>query len=287
MTIQYDKYEIVVGLEVHAQLLTQTKLFCGDSASFGGEPNTHISPITLGYPGTLPRLNRQAVEFAIKMGLACHSGIERHNYFARKNYFYPDLPKGYQITQHTTPICKGGVVPIRIDDGEKEIRLNRIHLEEDAGKSIHDIDPDNTCVDYNRAGVPLIEIVSEPDLRSSEEASSYLTELRKILRYLDICDGNMEEGSMRCDANISIRLKGEQKLGTKVEVKNLNSMRNTRRAIEYEAKRMIELSTNEASPSNSRPGASTRQKAIRLPCAPRRKPMITAILPIPICRPSR
>jgi aspartyl-tRNA(Asn)/glutamyl-tRNA(Gln) amidotransferase subunit B len=241
MAIQYEKYEIVVGLEVHAQLLTQTKLFCGDSASFGGEPNTHISPITLGYPGTLPRLNKKAVEFAIRMGLACHSEIERNNYFARKNYFYPDLPKGYQITQHTTPICKGGIVPIRTAEGQKDIRLNRIHLEEDAGKSIHDIDPDNTCVDYNRAGVPLIEIVTEPDLRSSEEASAYLTELRKILRYLDICDGNMEEGSMRCDANISIRIKGETALGTKVEVKNLNSIRNTRRAIEYEAKRMIGL----------------------------------------------
>jgi aspartyl-tRNA(Asn)/glutamyl-tRNA(Gln) amidotransferase subunit B len=241
MSIQYDKYEIVVGLEVHAQLLTQTKLFCSDSASFGGEPNTDISPITLGHPGTLPRLNKRAVEFAIKMGLACHSEIERHNYFARKNYFYPDLPKGYQITQHTTPICKGGIVPIRTGNAERTIRLNRIHLEEDAGKSIHDIDPDNTCVDYNRAGVPLIEIVTEPDMRSSDEASAYLTELRKILRYLEICDGNMEEGSMRCDANISIRLKGEQALGTKVEVKNLNSIRNTRRAIEYEAKRMIEL----------------------------------------------
>src|ERR1700753_2484501 len=147
--INYDAYEIEVGLEVHAQLLTRTKLFCGDSTVFGAEPNTHTSPITLGHPGALPRLNRKAVEFAIKMGLACHSGIERNNYFARKNYFYPDLPKGYQISQHTTPICKGGIVPIRTGDGEKEIRLNRIHLEEDAGKSIHDIDPDNTCVDYN------------------------------------------------------------------------------------------------------------------------------------------
>ena len=241
MAIDYDRYEIVVGLEVHAQLLTQTKLFCGDSAAFGGGPNEQVSPITLGHPGTLPKLNRRAVEFAIKMGLACHSEIERNNYFARKNYFYPDLPKGYQITQHTTPICKGGFVTIRTTAGERAIRLNRIHLEEDAGKSMHDIDPADTCVDYNRAGVPLIEIVSEPDLRSSEEASVYLTELRKILRYLDICDGNMEEGSMRCDANISIRLKGETELGIKVEVKNLNSIRNTRRAIEYEAKRMIEL----------------------------------------------
>lgn len=232
-------YETVIGLEVHAQLLTQSKLFCGDSASFGGEPNSHVSPITLGHPGTLPKLNQRAVEFAIKMGLACHSEIERTNYFARKNYFYPDLPKGYQISQHTTPVCKGGFVKINTPGGSRNIRLNRIHLEEDAGKSLHDIDPDNTCVDYNRAGVALIEIVTEPDLHSGEEAYAYLTELRKMLRYLEICDGNMEEGSMRCDANISIRKKGETRLGTKVEVKNLNSIRNVKRAIEYEVKRMI------------------------------------------------
>jgi aspartyl-tRNA(Asn)/glutamyl-tRNA(Gln) amidotransferase subunit B len=241
MTINYDAYETVIGLEVHAQLSTRTKLFCGDSAAFGGEPNAHVSPVTLGHPGSLPKLNKKAVEFAIKMGLACHCGIERNNYFARKNYFYPDLPKGYQITQHTTPICKGGFVAIRTPEGEKNVQLNRIHLEEDAGKSLHDVDTSNTCVDYNRAGVPLIEIVTEPDLRSGEEASAYLTELRKMLRYLDICDGNMEEGSMRCDANVSIRPKGATALGTKVEVKNLNSIRNVRRAIEYEAKRMIGL----------------------------------------------
>ena len=241
MAINYDAYEIVVGLEVHAQLSTQTKLFCGDSAAFGGEPNTQISPVTLGYPGALPKLNKKAVEYAIKMGLACHCEIERNNYFARKNYFYPDLPKGYQISQHTTPICKGGYVGIRTAEGERNIQLNRIHLEEDAGKSIHDIDPDNTSVDFNRAGVPLIEIVTEPDLHSSDEAYAYLTEIRKMLRYLDICDGNMEEGSMRCDANVSIRLKGVTTLGTKVEVKNLNSIRNVKRAIEFETRRMIEL----------------------------------------------
>jgi aspartyl-tRNA(Asn)/glutamyl-tRNA(Gln) amidotransferase subunit B len=236
-----EAYEIVVGLEVHAQLLTRTKLFCGDSAGFGGEPNTHISPVTLGYPGSLPRLNRKAVEYAIRMGLACHSEIERTNYFARKNYFYPDLPKGYQISQHTTPICKGGKVTIRTTAGGRDIRLNRIHLEEDAGKSIHDIDPATTLVDLNRAGVPLIEIVTEPDIRGGEEAYAYLTELRKMLRYLEICDGNMEEGSMRCDANVSVRLKGAAALGTKVEVKNLNSIRNVRRAIEFEAERLIAL----------------------------------------------
>jgi aspartyl-tRNA(Asn)/glutamyl-tRNA(Gln) amidotransferase subunit B len=239
--INYDAYEIVVGLEVHAQLLTSTKLFCGDSAAFGGEPNTHVSPVTLGYPGALPRLNKKAVEFAIKMGLACHCEIEKNNYFARKNYFYPDLPKGYQISQHTTPICKGGRVTIRTGEGQRDVVLNRIHLEEDAGKSLHDVDPRYTAIDLNRAGVPLIEIVTEPDIRTSEEAYAYLTELRKMLRYLEICDGNMEEGSMRCDANVSVRLKGETILGTKVEVKNLNSIRNVRRAIDFEARRLIEL----------------------------------------------
>ncbi|HEY4109876.1 Asp-tRNA(Asn)/Glu-tRNA(Gln) amidotransferase subunit GatB [Puia sp.] len=241
MAINYDAYEIVIGLEVHAQLLTQTKLFCGDPAAFGGEPNTHVSPITLGLPGSLPKLNRKAVEYAIRIGLACHCEIERNNFFARKNYFYPDLPKGYQTSQHTTPVCKGGWVRIRTNAAERDIQLNRIHLEEDAGKSLHDAIPGATALDFNRAGVPLIEIVTEPDLRSGDEAYAYLTELRKMLRYLEICDGNMEEGSMRCDANVSVRLKGETQLGTKVEVKNLNSIRNVRRAIEIEARRLIEL----------------------------------------------
>lgn len=239
--IDYDKYETVIGLEVHAQLLTHSKLFCGDSASFGAEPNTHISEITLAYPGTLPKLNRRAVDLAIKLGLACHCTIEEKNYFARKNYFYPDLSKGYQISQHTTPICKGGYVSIRTSAGKKDVQLNRIHMEEDAGKSIHDLDDNNSCIDYNRAGVPLVEIVTEPDLHSAEEAAAYITELRKLVRYLDVCDGNMEEGSLRCDANVSIRLKGATELGIKVEVKNLNSIRNVRKAIEYEVKRMIEL----------------------------------------------
>lgn len=241
MSIDYEAYELVVGLEVHAQLLTESKLFCGDSASFGAEPNTHISPITMAHPGTLPRLNRKAVEYAIRMGLACHCEITRHNYFARKNYFYPDLPKGYQVSQHTTPVCVGGFVKVKTGSGERNIQLNRIHLEEDAGKSLHDIDPAYTCVDLNRAGVPLIEMVTEPDIHSAEEAYVYLTEVRRLVRYLGICDGNMEEGSMRCDANISIRRKGDTRLGTKVEVKNLNSIRNVRRAIEYEMKRLIEL----------------------------------------------
>jgi aspartyl-tRNA(Asn)/glutamyl-tRNA(Gln) amidotransferase subunit B len=242
--INYDKYETVIGLEVHAQLLTKSKLFCGDSAAFGGSPNTHISEITLAYPGTLPRLNREAVDLAIRMGLACNCVIEGKNYFARKNYFYPDLSKGYQLSQHTTPICKGGHVTIKTADGERQVPLNRIHLEEDAGKSLHDVDENNTCIDYNRAGVPLIEIVTEPALHNGEEAYAYLSELRKLVRYYDVCDGNMEEGSMRCDANISVRLKGETKLGTKVEVKNLNSIRNVRKAIEYETRRLIELLEN-------------------------------------------
>lgn len=237
----YSKYEIVVGLEVHAQLQTNSKLFCGDSIAFGAEPNTHVSPITLGHPGTLPKMNRTAIEYAIKMGLACHCEIERYNYFARKNYFYPDLPKGYQVSQHTTPVCKGGYVTIDTPEGGRNIRLNRIHMEEDAGKSIHDADPENTCVDYNRAGTALIEIVTEPDITSAEEAFAYVSEIRKLVRYLEICDGNMEEGSLRCDANISVRLKGESKLGTKVEVKNLNSIRNVKRAIEFEAKRLMDL----------------------------------------------
>ena len=241
MAIDQQAYEIVVGLEVHAQLLTRTKLFCGDSSAFGSEPNTHVSPITLAHPGTLPKINEDAIEFAVKMGLACHCEIVRENFFARKNYFYPDLPKGYQLSQHTTPICKGGHVTIQIKNEEKDIRLNRIHMEEDAGKSVHDIDADNTLIDYNRAGVALIEIVSEPDIRSGDEAYAYLTELRKLVRYLEICDGNMEQGSLRCDANVSIRKAGEKNLGTKVEIKNLNSIRNVKRAIEFEAQRMISM----------------------------------------------
>ncbi|CAN5748895.1 Asp-tRNA(Asn)/Glu-tRNA(Gln) amidotransferase subunit GatB [soil metagenome] len=232
---------MVIGLEVHAQLLTKSKLFCGDSASFGGAPNTHISPITLAHPGTLPKMNKKAIEYAIKLGLALHCEIEQQNYFARKNYFYPDLPKGYQVSQHTTPICKNGFVKIKTGDGERNVLLNRIHMEEDAGKSLHDIDEHNTAIDLNRAGVPLLEIVSEPDLHSSEEAFAYVTELRRLVRWLDICDGNMEEGSMRCDANISIRLKGATKLGTRVEVKNLNSIRNVKRAIDLEVNRLIDI----------------------------------------------
>jgi aspartyl-tRNA(Asn)/glutamyl-tRNA(Gln) amidotransferase subunit B len=238
------KYEAVIGLEVHAQLLTKSKLFCSDSTQFGAEPNTQVSPVSLAHPGTLPKMNRKAIELALKLGLVLHCDIERNNYFARKNYFYPDLPKGYQISQHTTPICKNGYVKIKTFAGERNIKLNRIHIEEDAGKSLHDVDEKFTCIDLNRAGVPLLEIVSEPDMHNADEAFAYVTELRKLVRHLQICDGNMEEGSLRCDANISIRLAGEKTLGTKVEVKNLNSISNVRRAIEYEIKRLIDIAEN-------------------------------------------
>ncbi len=237
----FEKYEAVIGLEVHTQLLTKSKLFCGDSTQFGNPPNTNISAISLAHPGTLPVMNEKAIELAVKLGLAFNCDIVRDNYFARKNYFYPDLPKGYQVTQHTTPICKNGTIPIKVNGKERKVQLNRIHLEEDAGKSIHDADENYTCIDLNRAGVPLLEIVSEPDLFSSEEAFAYVTEIRKMVRHLEVCDGNMEEGSMRCDANVSVRLKGEKKLGTKVEVKNLNSIRNVKKAIDYEIERLIGL----------------------------------------------
>lgn len=236
-----DKYEVVIGLEVHAQLATESKLFCGDSAAFGGGPNTHVSPITLGHPGTLPKTNRKAVEYAVRMGIACHCAIADYTYFARKNYFYPDLPKGYQISQNVHPICDGGYVTIKTASGARPIRLDHIHLEDDAGKSIHDIYDDYTCVDLNRAGVPLIEIVSQPDMHSAEEAFQYVTELRRLVRWIGICDGNMEEGSMRCDANVSIRLWGAPQLGTKVEVKNINSIRNVKKAIEFEVERMVAM----------------------------------------------
>lgn len=239
------RYEVVIGLEVHAQLLTETKAYSADLNAYGSAPNTNISAITLGHPGTLPVMNRKTIDFAIRLGLACGCQIAPNQHFARKNYFYPDLPKGYQITQDTTPICTGGQILIRTEDGQhKLIGLTRIHMEEDAGKSIHDVDVFDTLVDLNRAGTPLLEIVSEPDLRSSTEAYNYLTEVRKLLRYLDICDGNMEEGSMRCDANVSVRLVGAKDFGTKVEVKNMNSIRNVQRAIEFEVNRQIEALEN-------------------------------------------
>ncbi|MEO6883866.1 MAG: Asp-tRNA(Asn)/Glu-tRNA(Gln) amidotransferase subunit GatB [Bacteroidia bacterium] len=235
-----DKYEAVIGLEVHIQLLTKSKAYCTDSTEFGAMPNTLVSPISLGHPGTLPKSNKKVIEFAVRLGLACHCDIREENQYARKNYFYADLPKGYQITQDKTPICTGGYVMIKKDDGsEKKINLTRIHMEEDAGKSIHDLDPFDTLVDYNRAGVALLEMVSEPEIRTAEEAYKYLSEIRKLVRYLDICDGNMEEGSMRCDANVSVRLRGSETFGKRTEVKNMNSIRNVQRAIEFEVKRQI------------------------------------------------
>lgn len=240
-----DKYQVVIGLEVHAQLSTNTKAYCSDSTVYGSSPNTQTSPVSLGHPGTLPRSNAKVIEYAIKMGIACHSEIREWNEYARKNYFYADLPKGYQITQDTTPICNGGHIAIKKEDGSvKNIGVTRIHMEEDAGKSIHDQDPFNTLVDLNRAGVALIEVVSEPDLRSSDEAYQYLVEVRKLVRYLEICDGNLEEGSLRCDANISIMPKGSDVFGNRVEVKNMNSLRNVKRAIEHEIDRQIEIIEN-------------------------------------------
>lgn len=237
-----DKYEVVIGLEVHAQLLTKSKAFSSDKNEYGSLPNTNTSPISLGHPGTLPVLNERSAEFAVKLGLACKCDIREYNEFARKNYFYADLPKGYQITQDKTPICNGGFIMIKTADGEdKRVGLTRIHMEEDSGKSIHDLSPFETMIDLNRAGVPLLEIVSEPDMRTSDEAYNYLTEVRKLVRYLEICDGNMEEGSLRCDANVSIRPKGSETFGTRVEIKNLNSIRNVKRAIEYEFKRHVEM----------------------------------------------
>lgn len=236
-----EKYEAVIGLEAHARLLTETKLFSSEPNRFGGEPNTHVSPVTLAHPGTLPYLNEKVLEKAIMLGLACECSIARAMYFERKNYFYPDLPKGYQISQLKTPVCAGGVVEITMNGNgaTKKIQLNRIHIEEDAGKSIHDLDEKYSLIDLNRAGTPLLEIVTEPVIASAEEAFLFLSELRKMVRYLDVCDGNMEEGSLRCDANISVRLKGEKKLGTKVEIKNLNSLRYLKNAIELEIKRQV------------------------------------------------
>ena len=238
------KYEATIGLEVHAQLSTNTKAYSGDQNIYGATPNSKTSIISLGHPGTLPKSNLRVIEYAVKLGIAVGANITKKNEFARKNYFYADLPKGYQITQDTSPICKGGAILVKDNNGKnRKINITRIHMEEDAGKSIHDIDPFSTLIDLNRAGVPLLEIVSEPEIRSAEEAYQYINEIRKLVRYLDICDGNMEEGSLRCDANISVRLKGD-KLGTKVEVKNMNSTRNLKKAIEYEINRQIKTIEN-------------------------------------------
>ena len=237
-----ERYEPVIGLEVHAQLLTRTKAFSRASTEYGAAPNTNTDPVVLGHPGTLPVVNRRLVEFILRMGLATNCEIRRRSIFARKNYFYPDLPKGYQISQFDQPICHDGWIEIELPDGStKRIGITRIHMEEDAGKSIHDLDINDTLVDLNRAGTPLIEIVSEPDIRSAQEAYLYLMQIKGIVTYLGICSGNMEEGALRCDANVSVRLRGADKFGEKTEVKNLNSFRNVEKAIEYEILRQIEL----------------------------------------------
>ena len=236
-----SKYEVVIGLEVHAQLSTESKIFCGCSTKFGSAPNSNVCPICLGHPGVLPVLNKKVVEYAVLMGLATNCEIRERSIFARKNYFYPDSPKGWQTSQFDEPICENGYLDVTTSEGiERRLDITRIHMEEDAGKSIHDKGAE-TLVDLNRTGVPLIEIVSEPVMRSAEEAYLYLIKIKQILTYLDICDGNMEEGSLRCDANISIRLKGETELGTKTEVKNMNSFRNVEKAINVEIERQIEI----------------------------------------------
>ena len=234
-------YIPVIGLEVHAQLSLKSKMFSPEPAAYGALPNTLVSTISLAHPGTLPTINKRAIEYAIKLGLACKSTITHTNYFARKNYFYPDLPKGYQITQDTTPICQGGYITITTPESEeRNIELQRIHLEEDAGKSIHDI-ADETLLDFNRAGVALLEIVTCPDIKNSEEAYAFLTELRRLVRYLEVCDGNMEEGSLRCDANISVMSINATTFGQRVEVKNMNSIKNVQLAIEHEIERQIQV----------------------------------------------
>jgi aspartyl-tRNA(Asn)/glutamyl-tRNA(Gln) amidotransferase subunit B len=237
-----EKYEPVIGIEIHAQLRTKSKAYCGDLNEYGHIPNSLTSAVSLGHPGTLPKFNEEVLNHAIKLGLACECDFTKEMYFDRKNYFYADLPKGYQITQDKTPVCRNGSVLIRLQNGtKKEIELTRIHMEEDSGKSTHDLDPLNTLIDLNRAGVPLLEIVTKPVIKSSEEAYQYVTEIRKLLRYLDICDGNMEEGSMRCDVNVSIMPKGSHQFGKRVEIKNLNSIRNVQRSIDFEICRHASL----------------------------------------------
>ena len=237
------KYEAVIGLEVHAQLLTETKIFCGCSTKFGAEPNTQSCQICFGMPGVLPVLNKKALEFAVRTGLAVNCSISRYSRFARKNYFYPDLPKGYQISQFELPICEHGHLDIVLDGAVKRIGITRIHMEEDAGKNIHESASGGnySFVDLNRAGVPLMEIVSEPDMRSPQEAAEYMKKLRSILRYLGVCDGNMEQGSLRCDANVSLRPDGRKELGTKVEIKNINSFKFVEKALDYEIMRQLKI----------------------------------------------
>ncbi|MEN9797406.1 MAG: hypothetical protein RL653_1102, partial [Pseudomonadota bacterium] len=236
-----DDFQPVMGLEVHAQLLTRTKIFCGCSTAFGGEPNAHTCPVCLGMPGVLPVLNAQVVAYAVRTGLALGCTVNDRSTWSRKNYFYPDLPKGYQVTQFDRPICEHGVLRIDTPDGPRDVRVRRIHMEEDAGKNVHDTSAARSLVDLNRAGVPLLEIVSEPDLRGADEVVAYLKALRDILVYLGVNDGNLEEGSFRCDANVSVMRRGSTEYGTRVELKNINSFRFIKQAVEYEIARQVEV----------------------------------------------
>ena len=237
----FEGYEIVIGLEVHSQLATESKIFSGASAKYGGTPNAHVDPVTMGFPGCLPVTNEKVVKYAVMLGLALDCQIRSYNRFARKHYFYPDLPKAYQISQFEEPICENGHLEIEMDDVTRTIGITRIHMEEDAGKNIHDSRTGASLVDLNRAGVPLLEIVSEPDIRSAAEAAAYMRTIRQIVRFLGICDGNMEEGSLRCDANISLRPEGTLKFGTRTEIKNINSFKFVEKAIEYEAARQLKI----------------------------------------------
>ena len=237
-----SNWEVVIGLEIHAQLATQSKIFSGSATAYGAPPNTQADLVDLAYPGVLPVLNVRAVQMAVKFGLAVDATVARRSVFARKNYFYPDLPKGYQISQYELPVVAGGRLKIMLDDGEvKTVGITRAHLEEDAGKSLHEGLPNASGIDLNRAGTPLLEIVSEPDMRSAKEAVAYMKKIHTLVRYLEICDGNMQEGSFRCDANVSVRPRGQEKFGTRAEIKNLNSFRFVEKAIQYEVARQVEL----------------------------------------------
>lgn len=261
--MSYSDWEAVIGLEIHAQLLTESKMFSPDSTAFGGADNENVTPVSLGMPGTLPVVNAKAIEFAVRTGLALNCGIREKSVFARKNYFYPDLPKGYQISQFDEPICEKGHVEYFLDGEIRKVSIERAHLEEDAGKSIHS--GDFTLINLNRAGVPLLEIVSGPDMRSAAEAAEYARTVRKILRYLEVCDGNLEEGSMRCDCNVSVRKKGDKKLGTKVELKNINSFRFVEKAVEYEIQRQIDcIETGEKILQETRLYDSTKNRTFAM-----------------------